>query len=143
MKIKKIVILVAAFLIASPGDKFVGYSEESPDTKKLNSIINDCCSGYYKLRDELERNGIEVPKAFENLVVSFIEKHSLELITKKTSSEGLAWLISKVIFLRNDLVYALYDDGHMYGGELLIKFELKDGNMISAKTLWNSGLKHK
>ena len=89
----------------------------------------------------LRENDISVPSSFKNNMMLLLQEHAKDFITIKTSKEGLKWNISGIVFIREDLIFAQYDDGEMEGGELLLKITYeKENNSINTIVLWNSAL---
>ena len=60
------------------------------------------------------------------------------MIKTQTSKPGiLKWYFSKITFLRKDLIFGQYEDGEMFGGEILIKVISSGDKIVNMKTLWN------
>lgn len=54
----------------------------------------------------------------------------------KFSAYGKISINISVIFLKEDLVFAKYDDGEMFGGDFFIEAIFSDERLTNLKTLW-------
>jgi len=94
---------------------------------------------YSALIKALQENGVDVPEPFRKNVHKYLgSKKGIALIGLEPSSAGLTWYFHRVVFLRMDLLFVSYEDGQMYGGDLLVKIDSSDNKVISMRTLWNS-----
>ena len=94
---------------------------------------------YSGLMKALKANGISVEKQLNEDVIKYITDKADHLIGILPGNKGLKWIFSEIIYLRKDLIFVSYDDGEMYGGDVLIKITLTNNKVVSMKTIWNSG----
>jgi hypothetical protein len=61
-----------------------------------------------------------------------------DLVKIQTSKPGmLIWHFHSVIFSKKDLIFAQYDDGEIYGRDILIKVIFSENQATAIKALWN------
>jgi hypothetical protein len=139
MRVIAVLIGLAVFMsLAIPGfgnDK-VGVREKS-NHKDIER--EDIYSEYSALIESLKKSGVDVHEGFKENVLKFLNSdEKVSLIGFQPSNVGLSWYLYDLVFLRKDLIFVSYEDGQMYGGDLLISVKYSDNKVISMKTLWNS-----
>ncbi len=93
---------------------------------------------YYSLTLALENNSIDVPKSYRDKITKYLDKHTQSIIDLKIDGQNWTWFIVKLFFIRNDLIYAHFEDGEMYGGVVLLKVNFSGSEVISIVKLWPS-----
>lgn len=95
---------------------------------------------YYDLIEKILKLGIQLPPSYEKSIISYLDREKAQALIKiQTSKPGiLKWYFSKITFLRKDLIFGEYEDGEMFGGEILIKVISSGDKIVNMKTLWNS-----
>ncbi len=131
-------ILIFIFFSSCPS-LFAGSEIPSKiEANQKETIIIDHCSQYWPLIKALKNNEVLVPKPLRQSVLDYLENYSSKLIAHSPSMDGLSWHFPNLFFLRNNLVLARYEDGEMYGGELLIVINFQNNKVVSAEVVWDS-----
>jgi hypothetical protein len=96
-------------------------------------------TNYSKLVEKLQSVQIDVSEPHRESVIKYLDSgEASDLIKIQTSKPGiLTWLFHDVIFLKKDLIFAQYDDGEMFGGDILIKVIFLENQATNMKALWN------
>ncbi len=94
---------------------------------------------YSKLVQKLQSMQIDVHGAYKESVLNYLDsRRASGLIKIQTSKPGiLTWHFHGVIFLKKDLIFAQYDDGEMFGGDILIKVLFSENQATAMKALWS------
>ena len=94
--------------------------------------------GYHNLVETLKNEQINATTEQKQKVTVYLESSKgLELITAQTSKPGLLnWYFIDSWFLKNDLIFASYEDGEMNGGDILIKVVWSGNRILKMENLW-------
>ena len=93
------------------------------NTLESNKIDTKSLSRNTDLKEFFNKNSINVSESYKNNVNNYLNSNeAISHIDRQTSKPGiLSWYIHSAIFLKNDLVYAQYEDGEMEMGEFVAK----------------------
>lgn len=94
---------------------------------------------YDDLIEKIQKLGIQLSPSYEDSVINYLRsKRAQALIKIQTSKPGiLKWYFYNITFLRKDLIFGQYEDGEMFGGDILIKVISSGDKIVNMKTLWN------
>lgn len=94
---------------------------------------------YSNLVKKLHSMKIDVSEPHRKCVIGYLDSEKAsDLIKIQPSKPGiLIWHFHDVIFLTKDLIFAKYDDGEMFGGDILLKAIFSDDQLTNMKALWN------
>ena len=94
---------------------------------------------YSNLANKLHSMKIDVLEPHRKSVIEYLDSEKAsDLIKIQTSKPGiLTWHFHDVIFLKKDLIFAKYDDGEMFGGDILLKAIFSDDRLTHMESLWN------
>lgn len=94
---------------------------------------------YDELVMKLQSLQIDVSLSYKDRVMKYLDAGKApDLIKIRTSKPGiLAWYFHSVIFLKRDLVFAQYDDGEMFGGDILLRVKISGNEVTGMRCLWN------
>ena len=115
---------------------------------KTSALIEALNDNYIKIADyidyddlieKIQKLGIQLSPSYKNSVINYLgSKRAQRLIKIQTSKPGiLKWYFFKITFLRRDLIIGQYEDGEMFGGDILIKVISSGDKIVNMKTLWN------
>ena len=104
-----------------------------------NGVVVPDQMKYSDLVQKLKSIQIDVHVSYKENVMKYLDSGiAPDLIKIKTSKPGiLTWYIHSLIFLKKDLIFAQYDDGEMYGGDILIKVIFSRNQVTAMKAMWN------
>jgi len=108
-------------------------------TLRKNGINVSEQTNYSKLVEKLQSMQIDVSEPHRNSVLKYlVSEKASDLIKIQTSKTGiLTWHFHDVIFLKKDLIFAQFDDGEMFGGDILLKVISSVDEVADMKSLWN------
>ena len=108
--------------------------------EKLDKTIEhrDYRKEYFSLLKALKNTSIDIPESYRDKITKYLAKHTQSIIDLKIDGENWTWFIVKLFFIRNDLIYAQFEDGEMYGGAVLLKVNFSGSKIISIQRLWAS-----
>lgn len=94
---------------------------------------------YSNLVKKLHSMKIDVSETHRKSVIEYLDSEKAsDLIKIQPSKPGiLTWHFHSVIFLKKELIFASYDDGEMFGGDILLKAIFLDDRLNNMKALWN------
>lgn len=106
---------------------------------RKNGIIVSEQTNYSKLIEKLQSMQMEVSEPLRKSAIEYLNsREASDLIRIQTSKPGiLTWHLHSVIFLKKELIFASYDDGEMYGGDILLKVISSGNEVTGMKSLWN------
>lgn len=115
---------------------------------KTSALIEALNDNYIKIADyidyddlieKIQKLGIQLSPSYKNSVINYLgSKRAQGLIKIQTSKPGiLKWYFFKITFLRRNLIFGQYEDGEMFGGDILIKVISSGDKIVNMKTLWN------
>ncbi len=100
------------------------------------TIYKDYSEEYFSLTLALKNNSIVVPKSYRDKIVKYLDKNIQSIIDSEIEGQNWTWFIVKLYFIRADLIFAYFEDGHLYGGEILLKVNCTGSDIISIERLW-------
>ena len=68
--------------------------------------------------------------------MKYLDKNIQSIIDSEIDGRNWTWFIVKLYFIRADLIFAYFEDGHLYGGEVLMKVNYSGSEVISIVKLW-------
>lgn len=94
---------------------------------------------YSKLVETLRSIQISVPKSYNESVLKYLRtENASRLIRIPTSKPGwLKWNFHDVIYLKKDLIFVKYNDGEMFGGDVLLRIIADEDQISNINILWN------
>lgn len=138
-------LFVALILICTFG--FINLTEVQAEDEASTLIVALRKNGinvpeqtnYSKLVEKLQSVQIDVSEPHRESVIKYLDSgEASDLIKIQTSKPGiLTWHFHGVIFLKKDLIFAQYDDGEMFGGDILIEVIFSENQVTNMKALWN------
>lgn len=126
------ILIIFCYIIF--GSSIVGSSEKEYRGKEIKNFYKE----YDALIKSLQQNGFEVSGAYNESVTKFLKSEKAISLVGFTPEKGGSWSFYQIVYLRKDLMFVSYDDGEMYGGNLLVKITSSNNQIISMKTVWNS-----
>ncbi|MDY6906534.1 MAG: hypothetical protein SWH61_17835 [Thermodesulfobacteriota bacterium] len=107
--------------------------------QRVESKPSQIYTEYSSLIKAIKKCGIDISDNIETKILEHIESGELaKLIKSPISNPALSWNFHDLVFLRNDLLFISYDDGEMYGGNLLVAISFLKGDKVSMEIIWNS-----
>lgn len=104
--------------------------------KKIEHV--DYWKEYFSLIKALKNTSIDVPESYRDKITKYLNKHTQSIIDLKIDGKNWTWFIVKLSFIRNDLIYAQFEDGETYGGAVLLKVNFSGSKIITIQRLWAS-----
>lgn len=91
-----------------------------------------------EIKEYFNKKSIAVPDSYKKNVNSYLySKEAISHIDRQTSKPGiLSWYIHSVIYLKNDTIFAEYEDGEMEMGQFVAKINDPINENIQMKILW-------
>ena len=147
-KISFKILLIILICFQLTNVSIISSADNSDEKLKTNALIEALKNNYIKIADYIDYNdliekilklGIQFLPSYEKRVIDYLDGERAQALIKiQTSKPGiLKWYFFKITFLRRDLIIGQYEDGEMFGGDILIKVISSGDKIVNMKTLWN------